>query len=192
VDLVGQPRNGGGTSGAKGLRFGNNHVTPSTMRFSILFLATVLFSHRLESQAKGTLTVRTGGRDSVLSPAQLATIPRHDLRVAGENSTDTATVSGVTLWDLMQKAGVPAAAASGRQRGSMYVRLRGSDGQSAIFGLVEIDPSFSKRTVLVADRRNGQPLDAVEGPWRAFVPDDIRHARWIRGLVLVEVDTLKP
>ena len=162
------------------------------MRFSIFLLAAVLFSRRLESQAKGTLTVRTAGRDSVLSPAQLATIPRHDLRVAGENSTDSATVSGVTLWDLMQKAGVPAAAASGRQRGSMYVRLKGSDGQSAMFGLVEIDPSFSKRTVLVADRRNGQALDAVEGPWRAFVPDDIRHARWIRGLVLVEVDTLKP
>jgi hypothetical protein len=143
-------------------------------------------------QAKGALTVRSGGRDSVLSPAQLATIPRHDLRVAGENSTDSVTVSGITLWDLIQKAGVPPPTASGRQRGSAYVRLKGSDGQSAMFGLVEIDPSFSKRTVIVADRRNGQPLDGVEGPWRAFVPDDIRHARWIRGLVLVEVDTLKP
>ncbi len=144
------------------------------------------------AQPRGALTIRSAGHDSVLSAAQVATIARHDLRVAGENSTDSATVSGVTLWDLMQKAGVPAAAASGRQRGSMYVRLKGADGQSAMFGLVEIDPSFSKRTVIVADRRNGQPLDAAEGPWRAFVPDDIRHARWIRGLVLVEVDTLKP
>ena len=151
-----------------------------------------LLAGNAQAQPKGALMIRSAGHDSVLSPAQLATIPRHDLRVAGENSTDTATVSGVTLWDLIQKAGVPPAAASGRQRGSAYVRLKGSDGQSAIFGLVEIDPSFSKRTVLVADRRNGQPLDAVEGPWRAFVPDDIRHARWIRGLVLVEVDTLKP
>jgi len=162
------------------------------MRYSAFLLAAFLFFHRLDQQAKGALTVRSGGRDSVLSAAQLATIPRHDLRVAGENSTDSPTVSGVTLWDLMQRAGVPAAVASGRQRGATYVRLKGSDGQSAVFGLVEIDPSFSKHTVIVADRRNGQPLDAVEGPWRAFVPDDIRHARWIRGLVLVEVDTLKP
>jgi hypothetical protein len=162
------------------------------MKLSILLLAAALLVRGFTPPAKGALTVRSGGRDSVLSPAQLATIPRHDLRVAGENSTDSATVSGVTLWDVMQKAGVPSAAASGRQRGSMYVRLKGADGQSAVFGLVEIDPSFSKRMVLVADRRNGQPLDDVEGPWRAFVPDDIRHARWIRGLVLVEVDTLKP
>jgi len=146
----------------------------------------------LEAQARGALTVRSGGRDSVLSPAQLATIPRHDLRVAGEGSTDTGTVSGINLWDVIQKAGVPPAVASGRQRGSMYVRLKGADGQTAIFGLVEIDPGFSKRIVLVADRRNGKPLDDTEGPWRAFVPDDLRHARWIRGLVLVEVDTLKP
>jgi Oxidoreductase molybdopterin binding domain len=161
------------------------------MRGTIAMLLSVVTQGAV-AQTKGTLTIRSAGHDSILSAAQLASIPRRDLRVAGDNSTDSATMSGVSLWDLMQKAGLPAASASGRQRGSMYVRLKGSDGQSAIFGLVEIDPSFSKRTVLVADRRNRQPLDAVEGPWRAFVPDDLRHARWIRGLVLVEVDTLKP
>lgn len=162
------------------------------MRFSALLFVILLFSRAPTPQAKGALTVRSGGRDSVLSAAQLATIPRHDLRVAGENSADSSTVSGVALWDLIQKAGLPPASASGRQRGATYVRLKGADGQSAVFGLVEIDPSFSKRMVLVADRRNGQPLDAAEGTWRAFVPDELRHARWIRGLVLIEVDTLKP
>ncbi len=155
-------------------------------------LAVLAIAQPAVAQTNGALTIRSAGHESVLSAAQLATLPRHDLRVAGENSTDSATVSGVTLWDVMQKAGVPAGAASGRQRGASYVRLKGSDGQSAVFGLVEIDPSFSKRMVLIADRRDGKPLDAVEGPWRAFVPDDLRHARWIRGLVFVEVDTIKP
>jgi hypothetical protein len=160
----------------------------------VAVVAVLLFSlaGNSRAQAAHALTVRSAGRDSVLGAAQLAMIPRHDLRVAGEGSTDSATVSGVTLWDLIQKAGVPSATASGRQRGSMYVRLKGADGQSAVFGLAEIDPGFSKRMVLVADRRNGQPLDGAEGPFRAFVPDDIRHGRWIRQLVLVEVDTLKP
>src|SRR5262245_17680886 len=148
-------------------------------------VATLLLSLAGNSlaQASRTLTIRSAGRDSVLTVAQLASIPRRDLRVAGEHSTDPATVSVLTLWAPIQKAGEPSASASGRERGAAYVRLKGADGQSAMFGLVEIDPSFSKRTVLVADRRNGQPLDAAEGPWRAFVPDDIRHARWIRGLV---------
>jgi hypothetical protein len=69
----------------------------------------------------------------------------------------------------------------------MYVKLTGADGQSAVVALAEIDPSYSKRVVLVADRRNGKLLDASEGPWRVFVPDDMRHARWIRGLISVEV-----
>ena len=73
----------------------------------------------------------------------------------------------------------------------MYVKLTGADGQSAVLALVEIDPSFSKRVVLLADRRNGKALDAAEGPWRAFIPDDLRHARWVRGLVAVEVLTIK-
>src|SRR5262250_1934925 len=96
-------------------------------RHSLCVLVALVLARGLEAQARGALTVRSGGRDSVLSPAQLATIPRHDVRVAGEGSTDTGTVSGINLWDVIQKAGVPPAVASGRQRGSMYVRLKGAD-----------------------------------------------------------------
>ena len=35
------------------------------------------------------------------------------------------------------------------------------------------------------DRRDGRPLNAVEGHWRLVIPDEGRHARWIRGLVLI-------
>jgi hypothetical protein len=35
-------------------------------------------------------------------------------------------------------------------------------------------------------------LDATEGPWRVFVPDELRHARWIRGLTRIDVGTLPP
>jgi len=142
--------------------------------------------------APSTLTVRSDGKQWTLSAADLSALPRHELRVVAEGSSDSATVSGIALWDVLQKAGVPSPEASGRQRAAMYVRLTGSDGQSAVFALVEVDPGFSRRSVLLADRRNGQPLDAVEGPWRAIVPDDLRHARWIRGLAGIELGTIKP
>ena len=95
----------------------------------------------------------------------------------------TGHCSGGLLWDLLRLAGVPAETASGRQRAVMFVKLTGADGPSAVVALVDIDPSFFKRVILVADRRNGKPLNAEEGPWRVFIPDDVRHARWIRGLV---------
>jgi hypothetical protein len=34
--------------------------------------------------------------------------------------------------------------------------------------------------ILLADRRDGQPLAAAEGPLRLVVPDEKRHARWVR------------
>ncbi len=104
---------------------------------------------------------------------------------------DSISLSGVRLWDVLQKAGTPSAEASGRQRAVMYIRLTGADGQSAVVSLVEFDPSFSSRVVLLVDRRQGKPLDESEGPWRAILPDDRRHARWIRGLAAISVETLQ-
>lgn len=144
-----------------------------------------------QTRASGSIAIRVEGRDVILSPAELGKVARHEARVVIEGASESTTVSGVLLWDLLQLAGVPSLQASGRQRAVMYVKLTGADGQSAVVALVEIDPSFSKRTVLVADRRDGKPLDAAEGPWRVIIPDDTRHARWIRGLVAIEVVTVK-
>jgi hypothetical protein len=140
----------------------------------------------------GSITVARDGRLSIVTPSDLARLPRRDVRVVAEGAVDSVTVSGVNLWDILQSVGVPSAEASGRQRAVMYVRLKGSDGQNAVLALVEVDPGFSRRTVLVADRRSGKSLDESEGPLRVIIPDDQRHARWIRGLVSVEVVTLKP
>lgn len=140
----------------------------------------------------GSITVVWGGRSSVLTPAELAKLPRKEVSLVEEEGEAPVTLSGVNLWDVMQRAGTTLAEASGRQRAMIYVRLRGSDGQNALLALAEVDPGYTRRTVLLADHRNGKLLDEFEGPWRLIIPDDLRHARWIRGLVTVEVGTLRP
>ena len=159
-----------------------------------LFVAFTCIAPAIRAQAAslGAVRVRSGTRETLLTETDLRALPRHQLRVAAENSTDSSTVSGISLWDVLQKAGMPSPEASGRQRAATYVRLVAADGQTALFALVELDPGFSRKTVLVADQRNGQPLDASEGPWRVFVPDDARHARWVRDLVRIDVGTLPP
>lgn len=144
-----------------------------------------------QERVAGSISVRSANRDVTLSQSDLKKVARHEQRVEVEGATDPTTVSGVFLWDLLQLARVPSPTASGRQRAVMYVKLTGADGQSAVLALAEADPGFSKRIVIVADRSNGQPLDDSEGPWRVFIPDDLRHARWIRGLVSIEVATIK-
>lgn len=157
----------------------------------LALLLSIAVSVQGQSSA-GSITVRYDGKQTVLSAADLASLPRHDARIVAEGASDSVSVSGISLWDILQRIGAPAVEASGRQRAVMYLRLVGADGQGALMSLVEVDPGFSKRTALVVDRRNGKPLDAVEGQWRVILPDDLRHARWIRGLVTIEIATLKP
>lgn len=144
-----------------------------------------------QERVAGSILVRSANGEVTLSPSDLQKVARHEQRVDVEGTTDPLTVSGVFLWDLLQLARVPSPNASGRQRAVMYIKLTGADGQRAVLALVEVDPGFSKRIVIVADRSNGQPLDDAEGPWRVFIPDDLRHARWIRGLVSIEIVTIK-
>src|SRR5271166_2166669 len=61
------------------------------------------------------------------------------------------------------------------------------DGYRVLFSIAEFDTAFSDRVILLADRRDGKPLDSREGPLRIVVPGDKRHARWIRGVTTLEV-----
>jgi hypothetical protein len=177
------------TSGEERLDFFRMFSFPPHHHARILLALCLLLPSVASAQprAPGSIVVRVDGQERVLSPAELAKATRHEQTVTVGQTTATETVSGVLLWDVLQLAGVPSSNASGRQRAVMYVKLTGADGQRAVIALAEIDPSYSQRVFLVADRRNGKPLDGSEGPWRVFIPADMRHARWIRGLASVEI-----
>jgi hypothetical protein len=70
----------------------------------------------------------------------------------------------------------------------LYVAVKGADGYEAVFALPELDPDFSDRIILLADRRDGQPLSAREGAFRIIVPGEKRHARWVRHVTALEVE----
>jgi hypothetical protein len=135
-------------------------------------------------------SVHWPGGQRTISAADINTLPRRSAPVT-MGTGDTSTVSDVSLWDVIMKAGAVPENASGRQRGVAYVKLTGADGQNAVVALVEIDPSFSPRPVLLVDTRGGRPLDSSEGPWRVIIPTDLRHSRWIRGLSRVSIEIVK-
>lgn len=66
-----------------------------------------------------------------------------------------------------------------------------SDGYQVVFALAEIDPAFATREIILADTRDGKPLDAKEGPFRVIAPGDNRGARWIRQVTSVKIVALK-
>ena len=65
--------------------------------------------------------------------------------------------------------------------------VEAADGYRAVFALPEIDPACTDRTILLVDRRDGQPLPAQEGPLRIVVPGEKRHSRWVRLVVALKI-----
>jgi hypothetical protein len=69
----------------------------------------------------------------------------------------------------------------------LYVLVEARDGYAAVFALPEFDAGFTDRVILLADHRDGHPLDTVEGPLRLVVPGEKRRARWVRQVTDIEV-----
>ena len=62
-----------------------------------------------------------------------------------------------------------------------------ADGYKVVFSLAEIDPEFTTQTILLACEVDGKPLEKGDGPFRIVVPNDKKHARWIREVASIEV-----
>lgn len=65
--------------------------------------------------------------------------------------------------------------------------VEAADGDRAVFSIPELDPAFTDRVVLLADRREGKPLDEKAGPLRIVAPGEKRHSRWVRQVVALKM-----
>ena len=105
-------------------------------------------------------------------------------------SADTATASvhdrrevkytGVALERLLALAGDTVTGLRGRQFGR-HVIVEAVDGYRMVFGIAELDPTITGRSILLT-RAPGE-----DGPWRLVVPGDRRGARWVRQVRILRV-----
>jgi hypothetical protein len=123
-----------------------------------------------------------------VSEALLAGLPRRTVTVTEENG-ERATYSGVDLGLLLARNGAPQGSALRGQAVADYVLVHASDGYRAVFALVELDPRFTDKIVLLADQRNGAPIGPELGPFRIVVPDEKHQARWVRNVTDISVLT---
>lgn len=114
-----------------------------------------------------------------LSLADLAKKPRHSV-TAKDHDGNEGKYEGVLLGEILREAGVK----SGKElRGgavALYLFVEAADGYKAVFALPELDPAFTDRITLLADKRDGKPLAERDGPLQIIIPDEKRHARWVR------------
>jgi DMSO/TMAO reductase YedYZ molybdopterin-dependent catalytic subunit len=121
-----------------------------------------------------------------LSLIDIAAFQRQTIRVTDDKGTQ-AEYGGVPVAEILKKAGAPLDKELKGPNMAAGLLASAPDGYRVLFSLAEFDPAFSDRVILLADRRDGKPLDSREGPLRLIVPGDKRHARWIRGVTALEV-----
>ncbi|MBV8095295.1 MAG: hypothetical protein JO110_19105 [Acetobacteraceae bacterium] len=72
-----------------------------------------------------------------------------------------------------------------RARLRRIVTVSGRDGYTAALALAEIDPEFEGKQVLLAYRRDGEPMPGNQ--LRLVVPGDRRGGRSVRDVVKMEL-----
>lgn len=121
-----------------------------------------------------------------LTAEDLAKMPR-DTATVPDPKGNKVVYEGVKLRDVLKQAG----AATGKDlRGkalSTYVLAKAHDGYQVMFSLGEIDEQFGNASILIADKRDGKPLEGNQGPFRLVCPNDKEGARSVRMLEAIEV-----
>jgi DMSO/TMAO reductase YedYZ molybdopterin-dependent catalytic subunit len=134
------------------------------------------------AQATGVMLSVTGEvtTELHLTAADLKALPRTTVTAMDAHEKQTHTFEGVTLAELLTRAGVPSGENLRGKGLAMCVLAGAADGYHAVFSLGELDASIGAEQALVADTMDGQPIPAGQGPLRLVVPSDKRPARWVR------------
>ena len=95
---------------------------------------------------------------------------------------------GVPLHQILKLAGVTQGEQLRGESLAKYVLVTAADGYEVLFSLVETDPMFTKKEIILAYELNGVLLPSGIGPFRMVVPDEERQARWIREIRSIRIE----
>ena len=158
-----------------------NHLRGACLALLLAFSVGAAF-------AEDTAVIAAGGeiaKPLKLTAEDLAQLPH--TRVHAKLHDVEGDYDGVLLSVLLRALGAPNGEALRGPSLALYVRIRGADDYRAVFALGELDASIGNANVILADRRNGEPLDANEGPFRIIAAGDKRPARSVRQVVAIDV-----
>lgn len=131
------------------------------------------------------------GQTRSVSAAELAAMPHQSAALASEHGP-ARRYDGVPLSVLLQSVGAPAGKALRGPALAELVVVSASDGYRVVLGLAETDPGVRTEKILLADRAEGAPLPASEGPFRLVIEGDLRPVRSARMVTDIRVQMARP
>jgi DMSO/TMAO reductase YedYZ molybdopterin-dependent catalytic subunit len=137
----------------------------------------------------GPVVVKVEGEVSAplrLTAAELNQLPRQTVMARAHDEKESR-FEGIALFDVLKKAGLPTGKDLRGKAVALYLVVEAADGYRAVFALPELDPAFTDRVILLADRRDGQALSSRDGPLQIVVPGEKRHSRWVRQVIALRI-----
>jgi hypothetical protein len=135
--------------------------------------------------AAATLQVSYQDKKVSLDTNDLAKLPPTE--VEGSDHQTKHRYSGFLIRDILGLVGAPAGESLRGKALSLVVRIIGSDNYSVVFALAEFDAGFSDRSIILADKQDGQRLSENAAPFRVVIPGDSHPARWVRQVKSIEI-----
>lgn len=132
-----------------------------------------------------SLTLKGPDGEKKLSAADVAALPR--VKVATETHGQKHQYEGPLLIDLLAKVGAPTGEELKGPELANAIVVKAADGYQVAFGLAEADPGTRANRMILADREDGKPIDAKDGPFKLVVEGDLRSARSAKMVTVVEV-----
>ena len=157
------------------------------MRVVSALLLSFLATSGLQAQTPAPLTIIVEGVARSVPAASLRSLPRDTMQLTFHDQP-AVTYEGISLADILKTVGVRTDSLRGPALATRIV-TESSDGYRVVLALADLDPSLGSRRVLLADRMDGKPLPAAEGPWRLLVGGDLRPSRSARQVLRIRVAT---
>lgn len=114
-----------------------------------------------------------------LERSDIARLPHKTVKVAVIGSRPSV-YSGVPLKELLEHVGAVFGSARLEANLGSIVVVEPVDGPSVLFAMAEFDSALTGKRILLADRKDGKPLAAPEGPFRIIAADEKEPARWAK------------
>lgn len=118
---------------------------------------TLISGQTITTQApQSEVVLSIGGeveRPLKLTVADMAKLPRRVVRATDHGKE--ATFEGVMLGEVLRLAGVKFGEALRGKNLQLYLLVEAADGYKAVFALPELDPAFTDRVILLADKHDG-------------------------------------
>jgi len=153
---------------------------------AVLIAASLAFAANLAIAADQSILVATSVEQThTIDPAMVEKLPAVEEKISflTEHGPEQATYAGALLWSVLDHAEILGGDRRARLRRTIVVT--GRDGYSAVLALAEIDPDFEGKHVLLAYRRDGQPIKG--NALRLVVPGDRHGGRSVRDVVRIEL-----